>query len=42
MAAGKAAIMIPLPGQLEQTERRSAEKGRRRAMIHQDELRASV
>jgi UDP-N-acetylglucosamine--N-acetylmuramyl-(pentapeptide) pyrophosphoryl-undecaprenol N-acetylglucosamine transferase len=39
MAAGKAAIMIPLPGQLEQTRNAEALKnGGAARMIHQDEL----
>jgi UDP-N-acetylglucosamine--N-acetylmuramyl-(pentapeptide) pyrophosphoryl-undecaprenol N-acetylglucosamine transferase len=39
MAAGKAAIMIPLPGQLEQTRNAEALKNAGAArMIHQDEL----
>src|SRR5262249_6381570 len=39
MAAGKAAIMIPLPGQLEQTRNAEALKnGGAARMIHQEEL----
>ena len=39
MAAGKAAIMIPLPGQLEQTRNAEAlENGGAARMIHQDDL----
>ena len=39
MAAGKAAIMIPLPGQLEQTRNAEAlEQGNAARMIRQDEL----